>query len=139
MEQYLHYNDLNMARATLVQMGLRTKNDPTASTATMTTGDWQGAMSLKIFFTIYVVRLAQEAEEWSNSRGLTDGELVLVADDVLIQGAPKHILQNILNIETRWKDRHDASWSIAKSSNFAIPNGEKNVVVYIDWEKLEVR
>lgn len=139
LAKHLQSNVLNMARATLLPLQLRTKNDPTMREATVTRGVPQGAPSSPIYFNVYVNELALEAEEWTNRRGVRDGEMVLVADDVLIQAASRYELQELLNVATKWKDRLHAHWSVAKSFYVTLMNGEGNEAVYIDGQRMEVR
>lgn len=84
LAKYIHEDDLNMVRATLGPMRLRTKNIATKKEAKITRGVAPGGPSSPIYLNAYEDELASEVEGIANRDGLREGEAVLVEDDVLL-------------------------------------------------------
>lgn len=113
-EKWLTGNEVDMMRAMLRVMKVRTRGEPTNYLARLTRGVPQGALSSPTYFNMYVNELAEEMERQGRGRGDGDGEIVLVADDVLCQARNQEILQELLNVAECWAIRKNVVWSDPK-------------------------
>lgn len=95
-------------------MEIRTKRDTTDSKAQVTRGVPQDTTSSPILVNMYINDLATEVEEVFN-REILSGEIILVADDVLMQAVNRAKLQQIPDVEAWWQERRESKWSTTKS------------------------
>lgn len=86
---------------------VRTKKDPTDYSAVITRRLPQGVPLPPVYFHIYIGDLEMEVERGSDVSNIGREEVVLVADDVILQAGKREQLHELLNIATCCKGRRD--------------------------------